>query len=398
VWQYTVADKKYRPAKLVHHNYDLSKRWYVVFYAWDVSREAIRRRRLFDPINRKKTVTQRILAAEDIIRQVNYELRSGKVLGKDSGGNSFKRKVLKLSLVEAIEFVKEQKKLDNHRPQYVENYRRLKNNLEAWLEYEQRTDFLLRKFDEDDAISFFKWLQSTRKIGNKTHNNYRADFSVAINYLLNINDLLFRKNPLSCIRPLPTLSRKHGAYSDLQMSAIVKKSKELELDQVLLFVRHIYYTLIRPSELLFLKVQDYELDQDRIKVRAVISKNRRDEYVGVAPQLKKFILQSGILDSPPGHFVFGMGAPNEKGASLSYFYRRNQTILKALSFDKLEAKHDLYSYKHSGAISLYKATKDIKLVQAQCRHTSLDQTNNYLRDLGLLSDYDGLKDWDGAAI
>jgi hypothetical protein len=38
-----------------------------------------------------------------------------------------------------------------------------------------------------------------------------------------------------------------------------------------------------------------------------------------------------------------------------------------------------------------------KIVQQQCRHQSVAQTDAYLRDLGLHSNYDVLKGWIGAA-
>lgn len=84
----------------------------------------------------------------------------------------------------------------------------------------------------------------------------------------------------------------------------------------------------------------------------------------------------------------------QKHMGYLYFYNRNVKVFKALGLDKASVRYSMYSYEHSGVISLYKATKDIKLVQSQCRHhNSLDQTNKYLRDLGLLSDYDGLEAW-----
>lgn len=53
------------------------------FTAWDVSVDKLRRRRLYEPLNRIKDRQERIFPGENIVRQMNRELREVKVLGKD---------------------------------------------------------------------------------------------------------------------------------------------------------------------------------------------------------------------------------------------------------------------------------------------------------------------------
>ena len=43
----------------------------------------------------------------------------------------------------------------------------------------------------------------------------------------------------------------------------------------------------------------------------------------------------------------------------------------------------LYSWKHTGAVMAVKAGIHIKQLQIQLRHHSLDQVDQYLRDLGV---------------
>ena len=45
--------------------------------------------------------------------------------------------------------------------------------------------------------------------------------------------------------------------------------------------------------------------------------------------------------------------------------------------------YTLYSWKHSGVVAAYNAGIDIKTIQNQCRHHSLEQTDIYLKSLGL---------------
>ena len=68
--------------------------------------------------------------------------------------------------------------------------------------------------------------------------------------------------------------------------------------------------------------------------------------------------------------------------------RRFHNVLEVLGFDtKL---YNVYSWKHSGAVDCVKAGISIKELQLQLRHHSLDQVDEYLRQLGLI-DLMGLK-------
>ena len=56
----------------------------------------------------------------------------------------------------------------------------------------------------------------------------------------------------------------------------------------------------------------------------------------------------------------------------------------------MDAAHTIYGYKHTGAINLYLATRDIELVRRHCRHAHAGITATYLRGLGALHDGDRL--------
>jgi integrase len=44
----------------------------------------------------------------------------------------------------------------------------------------------------------------------------------------------------------------------------------------------------------------------------------------------------------------------------------------------------LYSWKHTGVVQAYKNGVDIKAIQLQCRHYSIEQTDVYLKSLGFV--------------
>lgn len=397
VWQQTVASSKpYREARLVHHNYDLSKRWYVIFWAWDESKQRMTRKRLFEPLNRLKTVQERMYTGTLMVNTVNAQLRAGKVLGKDKAF-SVKTQVLKMTLLEALQYVIDEKISANLRHSTIRSLKSLKGNVEAWLEHTNLPDFPIRKLSEDHLLLFFKYLQTVRGIGNRTYNNYRNELITIFNFLMKRSPDLFRANPvIQIIDPLPQEVKKHAAFSDSQVKAIIEEAKHRKKSaQFVLFIHMIYYTLARPKEIQLLRVSDVDLDNNRILFRASVSKNKRDEYVTIPETLRQILIESKVLEYPDDYFIFGRNQqPGKQSPYGNAFWERNKNILQKLGFTDRE--YSLYSFKHSGAISLYLATKDIKMVQRQCRHTSVSQTDAYLRDLGLMVDNEPLLQWKGA--
>jgi integrase len=398
VWHQTVA-KKFKYARLIHHDYDLSKRWYVLYYAWNVATEKMERVRLFEPLNRIKRLNERITTGEQMVRIVNGKLDAGKVLGKEQINIAATDNPTKLSLLKAIEWVKNQKEADGHRKSYVRTFQTVKNTLEKWLNFHAQPDFPIRQFNQQDARSYFQYLRDELSWKNKTINNTIDNFGIALNYIQKDKEI-WKRNPLQNISSLPVITQKHAAYSDEQITTIKSKIAEYNTPrakQLQLFISFIYYVFIRPNEAVQLRVHNIDLKENRLMIKGLASKTKFDEYVELPLPLRNAIIEAKITSYPQDYFVFGLpGEPDIKGLTVQTFWKLHRKILKKSEFSKFDSHFTLYSYKHSGVISLYKLTKDIKRVQRQCRHKTLEQTNTYLRDLGLLTEYDQLQGWQGA--
>jgi len=155
--------------------------------------------------------------------------------------------------------------------------------------------------------------------------------------------------------------------------------------ELLLYCSFVYYCFLRPrSELRFLKIHHIHFDECKILVPANISKNKKSQYVAI-PDVFMPALNVFKSMNPKG-YIF----PSQKETPLGYntMGHRFSIVLDDLGFDtKL---YSLYSWKHSGAVDCVKAGISIKELQLQLRHHSLDQVDDYLRQLGL-SDLMGLK-------
>jgi integrase len=409
VCQQTVAKHPYKLARLVHHNYNIAKRWSIVFYAWDVDQNQLRRYRYFGGINRIKDLDKRLTKAQGIVYGLNEQLRAGKVLGKEKAAKNVNvTQIKKQSLLQAIEYVELQKKLNGHREQYYRSFKTLRTNLSLWLEHENKNDFTLHEFTTQHAADFFAYLRDVKKLSNKTINGLISNLGIAFKYLEKQSETeVWRKFPLRNLSALPVVATMNAAYTDAQIQLIQSQIETCTqtapphrregYKQLQLFIRFIYYTLARPKEIQHLKVGDIDVASRRMFIKGENSKNKNDDYVELAPPLIDAITKSGIMNYPATDYVFGKkGTPGSELVNDNFFWAKHKNVLELTGLYELNENFSLYSYKHSGAISLYLATKDIKLCQRQMRHQSVEQTNHYLRDLGILRSYDQLKEWKGA--
>ena len=158
------------------------------------------------------------------------------------------------------------------------------------------------------------------------------------------------------------------------MRYMTEKQPELAL-----FCKFVYFTFIRPGELRLIRVGDVLLDEKEIRIPGKVSKNRKTEHVVIPdaffPDLE-YLYYRG-----PGEYLF----PSQKRPGHAYgkdvMYRRHEKVLQALSFGR---GFSLYSWKHTGAVALVKqGNVNVKELQLQLRHSSLEQTDRYLRQMGV---------------
>ncbi|MFN7489781.1 MAG: tyrosine-type recombinase/integrase, partial [Chryseotalea sp.] len=276
-------------AKLVHHNYDLSKKWWVTFWALDVSTGKRTRKRISGTLNQIKGLADRIELGNAMVEQFNRELNEGKLLGRkkpEQWSAVFKR----MTLTELINWYIDAKKVNNNSVEYYRKYQSVIYNLAAWFKHEGVNNIMAANFNHDVALTFFDFLKRERKLGNKTINNYRSQLGTIFNYVIKMKPGVYKVNPVVNIPVLPTFTKKHEAFSDGQLKQIHELAKkDYPHTQFLLFVQCMYYLLARPKELRYLRIKDFDLHLNRVLFRAEISKNRRDEYVYLPPTLKEII-------------------------------------------------------------------------------------------------------------
>jgi integrase len=344
---------------------NLKAQWYVFYYVKKGGAKI--RIKVSGGINRKKTLDERYEAAAQLKLKIESGLESQITESKQT--------------IDAVLKTEMDKRVVGLRKKTVQSYcAKLNQFLKYCRDHKIR---YTHQVTEDVANDFQNWLVTSEHLHPSTRDNYREKLKTLFDIVVGE-----KANPFRKVRPIKHTTTP-ALYFQRYQQVILKKYFMDSEPQLWLFIQFIYYCLIRPGELRLLKIGDIFLDDSKILVGTDISKNKKNQYVAIPDAFMDALMESGVFEYPPNYYVFGKGGePSNVPVAINYFSKRHQTVLKAKNFDT--KKHKLYSWKHTGAVSFIKAGGSVKELQIQGRWHSLDQVNQYLRDLGL-DDLDGIK-------
>lgn len=315
---------------------DLSRQWFVYWY------EGKERKRKYGTINSGETYQARIDLAKKLIKELEL----------------IHRPHISETETAIRQYIKENRHLWKLR-----TFQEYTSVVNVFLEYLRGREVSLQLVKD-----FLQGIQQTRHA--TTYNKYRT-------VLKRIFDALGATYLLEDIKPIKSIAtpaRYFQAYQAARLAEVIEE----EDPELWLFVQFIYYCFIRPTELRKLQIGDLMLDEREIRMPGHKTKNKKTEYVAIpdvfAPALEHLYMRS------PGEYIFESSVRPGHPISKNTMYNRHKKILDNLNFG---LGYSLYSWKHTGAVAAAKAGVGIKELQIQLRHHSLDQTDEYLRQMGV---------------
>ena len=365
----------FKKAKLNDCAGDLSRRWYIEFYAWDVQKSHLVRKRFYE-INNIKTDRDRRTYANRIIQQLNKLLKEGYHFDVNKASSRAEEEELSsFTLKKAINYALELRKASLRSTSYP-SYKSSVTLFLKWASENRLQDMDIVYFDKLRAVYFNDYLLAQCGYGAKTVNG-RISYLKSLFQILAEHEII-RDNPFKNFKKQKEGgSHRNMALSENHMSKIkkilCKKDPELWL-----FIQFTYYCYLRPNEVRQLKKGYFRLDKSQIYIPGHISKNGKEGYVTIPESFRRVIAESNEFNSE-GEYLF-QSRNKEKPVSKNVMGNRYRNLIKDL---KLGKDFTLYSWKHSGVVAAYNAGIDIKTIQSQCRHHSLEQTDIYLKSLGL---------------
>jgi len=164
-----------------------------------------------------------------------------------------------------------------------------------------------------------------------------------------------------------------------QVESILNKTVE-DHPELFLCINFLYYTFIRPGELRQMLVSDIYFEERKILVRGEISKNKKSEFVLIPDCFMPMVAK--LIHKRPGDYIIEHPRKPGEMVPVNFFGNEHRKILLSLGFDT--TRFVLYSWKHTGAVSVAKTQVRMKSLQSQLRHHSLDQVDQYLRQMGVI--------------
>lgn len=419
----------YHPPQLTPSDHDITKTWYITFYAWDIGREQlVRKRVLKDELNAITDLEQRKAYAARAIQKLHEFLKNDYHLNSEPMPKILAMDFKGYSLVNAITYaINDKRHIKGIKESSLSKYESALTTIKDYLKFKGLPEnFPLRNVTHHFVQGYFDYIKKERRVQNNTHNDRRGFLHAMFEVLIRKSDgQLFRgKNPFATVPVLPVQTRKHAAFTDEQLRSMVEHARGRGDHHVVLFIQFMYFTLARPDEIRNLKIGNIDLVRRKILFKASEAKTGIEDYVGINDRFYSIIQESGIMSYPVHYYVFSNEmvvnrepiqgnikvtggnknpgrkdersyAPGLTRVGVNYFSGMIADYIKDLQLDRVNPNFTPYGIKHTGAIGLYLATKDPKVVQAQCRHREMDTTLKYLRDLGLFIDFEQINKWTG---
>lgn len=146
-------------------------------------------------------------------------------------------------------------------------------------------------------------------------------------------------------------------------------------------VQMLFYTCIRPIEMMRLKVKDINWNKREIYVSGSISKNKKDGVVSIANDGFYNLLKEYYYNAPAEAYLFCNDTVlwGFQSYSTNVAYKRFIKILEGLGMDN--KGFTLYSVKHYSNVIKFKSGWSLGEIMKMNRHSSIEQTEIYLRDL-----------------
>lgn len=362
----------FRLSKLYDYGGDVSRRWVMVYYAYNVATGKLQRCKDYS-MNQHKTLRERRRYCAWLGQSIDYNLMQGYFIDPERKVKEVEALPKVLTLDKAFEYIY-QIKLTTNRPQSAKEWQTLKTVFVAWAAKKGLANKHIATLTSFELMPFFDYLKLERKVNNKTYNNYVLRVNTFFNAL--VARQLMKYNPLKGIKKLPEEEKQHVPYSLEEIQII----KELlgEHPTLWLAVQFIYYCFVRPNELRQLRVQ--HIQGKILYIPPEIAKTRKARYVPIHPSLWDQLIAQGIHQRGQRAFILSKDEKGNFGFGERALYAKYKYLLRKV----LQPGHDLYGWKHSGVIAAYNHSRDIKAIQSYCGHVSISETDIYLKKLGLI--------------
>ncbi|MBR4647412.1 MAG: tyrosine-type recombinase/integrase [Bacteroidales bacterium] len=226
-------------------------------------------------------------------------------------------------------------------------------------------------------VQFMDYIQREREgrdgdISARTYNNYIKNGSAFFTWMM--DKCYCKENHFQKIKSKKVTEKKRVLIPNDKRVAIQKYLMENNV-AYLAFLEMIYGALLRPHELLMLKVGYISLSDKTITIPPEVSKNGKRRIIPMTKEIEQLLIRMNVHNAPPEYYLFSNNQkPGKKQVSARYFRK---------FWDKIRKKFDLpmemqqYSLRDTGITEMLKNGLDPLSVKQLADHYSLSMTTIY---------------------
>jgi len=369
------------------------KEVFVSFYAFDPTTGTLRRKRI--KLNRELKAIVGRRAQRDyvngVLERIRQELRAGwNPWMEQQDGLVYVRWEDACSRYKA--YLAKQMSEHNMREESVTSYLSYLRVMSRWIENERKGVRYAYQFDKRLVDDFLDYIHLDRDNSIQTRNNY-------LSWVKSFSQYLLRK---SYIKEDPTAQiprmkiRTHGKNREVIPPEILRRVRELlerKNRHFLLACQLLHYLFVRPHELALLRIEDFSLRDQTLRIHWDVAKNRQEAVVTLPAHVIRLMIDLDIFSHPGADYLFSDGfRPGREWKSEKQFRDYwTRVVRKELG---LSDRYKFYSLKDTGITNMLRANTDVLSVRDQARHSSILITDLYTpKDVKkaneLLKNYEG---------
>ena len=357
---------RYIPAVLHEHKTGV---WKIEYYALhpqthELTRVRIRVNKIKDSYSRKSDARRHIA---EMIQIINAKLAGGWspfFEGEDS------RLYMSLSDVCNLFIAEREREL---RSNTLRSYVSFCKMLTEWAN-KNAPKVYFSLFNHNYAIRYMDYLYNERKNSGTTYNNQRK-MGVA----------LFNWGKEKCYTKQNAFERIKAKRKEQKQRIIIPKEIRKKVNDYLhetnnlgmeIVINVVYSSLLRPNELMQIKIGDLNLDGKYITVRSEVAKNHKARCAAMTDNTIALIreLLDGKKYAKDFFLLGGNLVPSPIMSGLRRYGKEWDKIVRQLDIDK---KMQLYSFRDTGIWEMLKSGIDDLTVMQHADHSSLDITTRY---------------------
>ncbi len=346
-------EKKFLSPILKDYNKDISKRWRIEYWIKDDNSIHGKRIVVYGNINEGKTVQERYILAAAVMSTITAHLQLPPQLPM-------------LDRVIALHSLEWRKSTCTAYNTVVK----------VFSKYYPRHEYVTT----EDVRTFLLKMKDAGKTGN-TLKKYKALLRSLYSRALELGFVTF--NPVTVEIKIKTAPRSLLYFSDEQIQKIKLYNNLPPFLWTAIQLQ--YYCFIRPGEIRALKLSYINFDAGYIEIPGEVSKNKKTEKVSIPLAFFSY-LKDRYFNIPKHYYLIGKnGIPGTDQIGANFLNNVHSKILQSL---EITGRYAFYSWKHTGVVKAVKAGINIKDLQMQLRHHSLDMVNEYLKNLGVMDSED----------